>query len=123
MLPFLSVVRANYAAASFVESMTHPDQAHRHNSDASGGDESEKRRRRAKILGERGIIRGPRWSERRRVMRREQMMSRTAWGLSLLLGQASVLLGLMVAIGWTLALAVILPQKALEWASGPRMLL
>jgi hypothetical protein len=55
-------------------------------------------------------------------MRMERMLNNTAWGLSLVLGQASALLGLMMTVGWTLALAVVLPSKVAYW-TGPRTML
>ncbi len=43
-------------------------------------------------------------------MRTERLMPKAAWFFSLLLGQASVLLGLMVALGWSVAFALLVPQ-------------
>ena len=51
-------------------------------------------------------------------MRANRLLTNTSWGLSFLLGQASVLLGLMLTLGWSFAFAVILEQK-----TGPRPLL
>jgi hypothetical protein len=45
-------------------------------------------------------------------------MSRAAWWLALLLGQASLLFGVMIALAWTLALALMLPTKAHAWMTG-----
>jgi hypothetical protein len=45
------------------------------------------------------------------------------WYLSLFLGQASALLGVMLAGAWTLALVLIVPPKAFGLAAGPRFLL
>jgi len=38
-----------------------------------------------------------------------------------LLGQASLLLGLMIAVGWTLAFALILPHRASALMTGSRL--
>lgn len=46
-------------------------------------------------------------------MRMERMLNRTAWGVSLVLGQASAILGLMIAVGWSLALGVVLSPRSL----------
>src|SRR4051812_1574895 len=68
-------------------------------------------------------------SERRRVderedaMRTERWIPRTAWLASLMLGHASLLLGLMIALGWAFAFVLIVPQKATGWAAGPQALL
>lgn len=51
-------------------------------------------------------------------MRANRLLTNTTWGLSFLLGQASMLLGLMLTLGWTFAFAVILEQK-----SGPPLFL
>lgn len=51
-------------------------------------------------------------------MRAERLIPNTAWFFSLLLGQASILLGLMVALGWAFAFTLIVPQRAVGWASG-----
>jgi len=51
-------------------------------------------------------------------MRDQRLLSRAAWLLALLLGQASLLFGMMVALGWTLAFALILPQRGTEWIAG-----
>jgi hypothetical protein len=51
-------------------------------------------------------------------MRDNRLISRAAWWVSLLLGQASLLFGLMIALGWTLAFALILPQKGNGWMGG-----
>jgi len=56
-------------------------------------------------------------------MRTERLVPNTAWFVSLLLGQASVLLGLMVALGWAFAFVLIVPQKSAGWAAGPHSLL
>src|SRR4051794_28747258 len=52
------------------------------------------------------------------VMRAERLIPQTAWFFSLLLGQASILLGLMVALGWAFAFTLIVPQRAVGWAAG-----
>src|SRR5436309_3105168 len=51
-------------------------------------------------------------------MRHNHYLSRAAWWAALLLGQASLLFGMMVALGWTLAFALILPQKGNAWMAG-----
>jgi len=51
-------------------------------------------------------------------MRDNHYLSRAAWWVALLLGQASLLFGMMVALGWTLAFALLLPQKGNAWMSG-----
>jgi hypothetical protein len=51
-------------------------------------------------------------------MRTNRLLTSTTWGLAFLLGQASVLLGLMLTLGWSFAFALILVQKA-----GPTQLL
>lgn len=56
-------------------------------------------------------------------MRAERLIPNTAWFFSLLLGQASILLGLMVGLGWAFAFTMIVPQKAVGWAAGPHGLL
>jgi hypothetical protein len=56
-------------------------------------------------------------------MRTERLIPRTAWFVSLLLGQASVLMGLMMALGWMFAFVLIVPQKAVGWAAGPQSFL
>lgn len=53
-------------------------------------------------------------------MRDNRLISKGAGWLALLLGQASMLLGLMVALGWTLAFALILPHRATAMLTGPR---
>jgi hypothetical protein len=55
-------------------------------------------------------------------MRANRLLNRAAGSLSFLLGQASVLLGLMLALGWLFAFAVVLP-KANGWASAPQSML
>src|SRR4051812_24953383 len=50
-----------------------------------------------------------------------RFLSGAAWWLALLLGQASLLFGMMVALGWTLAFALLLPQKGNAWMSGHPM--
>jgi hypothetical protein len=57
------------------------------------------------------------------AMRAERLLKRTAWGLSLILGEASALLGAMLTIGWILALALVIPPKDMGWGAGPQMLL
>lgn len=56
-------------------------------------------------------------------MRIERMLHNSAWCLSLLLGQASALMGFMITLGWTLAIAVIVPPKGIHAVSGPQALL
>jgi hypothetical protein len=51
------------------------------------------------------------------------MLNNTAWCLSLLLGQASALLGLMITLGWVLAFALVIPPRGMPWGVGPRLLL
>jgi hypothetical protein len=51
------------------------------------------------------------------------VLSRAAWWLALLLGQTSLLFGFMVALGWTLAFALIVPTKAHAWMTGQGMAL
>ena len=51
-------------------------------------------------------------------MRTERLILKTAWFFSLLLGQASVLLGLMVALGWAFAFVLLLPQHGAGWVIG-----
>ncbi|SIO60353.1 hypothetical protein SAMN05444166_6362 [Singulisphaera sp. GP187] len=53
-------------------------------------------------------------------MRTERLIPKTAWFFSLLLGQASVLLGLMVALGWAFAFALLIPQHGAGWVAGTR---
>jgi len=50
-----------------------------------------------------------------------RLLSNAAWWLALLLGQASLLFGIMVALGWTLAFTLILPQKGNGWMSSQPM--
>lgn len=54
-------------------------------------------------------------------MRYERFIPRTAFYFSLILGHASVLLGLMLALGWAFAFVLIVPQKAGGWAVGPQV--
>src|SRR3954465_14580634 len=56
-------------------------------------------------------------------MRTEGLGPKPARFVSLLLGQASVLLGLMLALGWAFAFVLIVPQKSVGWAAGPQSLL
>jgi hypothetical protein len=51
-------------------------------------------------------------------MREHRYLTRAAWWIAFLLGQTSLLFGVMVALGWTLAFAVILPMKADAWMTG-----
>jgi hypothetical protein len=51
-------------------------------------------------------------------MRTHHLLTRAAWWLALLLGQASLLLGLMIALAWTLGLAFFLPTRASAWMTG-----
>ncbi len=56
-------------------------------------------------------------------VRSERWRDQTGWYVSLLLGQASALLGLMIMLGWMLAFVLVVPQKAVGWAAGPRLML
>jgi hypothetical protein len=51
-------------------------------------------------------------------MRGYPFLTRAAWWLALLLGQASLLFGAMIALAWTLAFALLLPTKADAWMTG-----
>ena len=51
-----------------------------------------------------------------------RFLNRAAWSLSFLLGQASVLLGVMLALGWMFAFALVLP-KAHGWGTAPASML
>ncbi|WP_406695550.1 hypothetical protein V5E97_31505 [Singulisphaera sp. Ch08] len=51
-------------------------------------------------------------------MRTDRLIPKAAWLFSLLLGQASLLLGLMVALGWAFAFALLIPQKGAGWVIG-----
>jgi hypothetical protein len=51
-------------------------------------------------------------------MRTQRFMGRAAWLTALLLGQTSMLLGVMLALGWTLAFALIMPTKSHAWMTG-----
>lgn len=53
-------------------------------------------------------------------MRTDGVLSRTAWFFSLVLGQASTLVGLMLALGWAFAFVVIVPSRAVGWGAGPQ---
>jgi hypothetical protein len=55
-------------------------------------------------------------------MRTNRFATSAAWYLSFLLGQASVLLGLMLAVGWMFAFALILP-KGNGWGTAPHAML
>src|SRR3954447_4039399 len=55
---------------------------------------------------------------RRPLMRENRLVSLTAWWLALLLGQASLLFGIMVALGWCFAFALILPQRGTPLTAG-----
>jgi hypothetical protein len=52
-------------------------------------------------------------------MREQRLVTRAAWWVSLMLGQASLLFGMMIALGWTLAFALILPQRGAPLIAGP----
>ena len=54
------------------------------------------------------------------MMDRGRSWNKAAWGLSLLLGQASALLGMMLTLGYLFAFALVLPNKAAHWSSGPQ---
>ena len=56
-------------------------------------------------------------------MRTDRWLSQTAWCLSFLLSQASVLLGVAFTVGWTLAFTLLLPSRAGGWATRPEVLL
>jgi hypothetical protein len=51
-------------------------------------------------------------------MRTQHILDKAAWLLALLLGQASLLFGLLIALTWTLAFALFLPTKANAWMTG-----
>jgi hypothetical protein len=51
-------------------------------------------------------------------MRGYRFLTRAAWWLALLLGQASLLFGVMIALAWTVAFALLLPTKANAWMTG-----
>lgn len=51
-------------------------------------------------------------------MRGNRILSKTAWCFALLLGQVSLVFGMMMALGWTLAFALTLPQKGNAWMGG-----
>ncbi len=44
-------------------------------------------------------------------MRMERMLNKTVWGAALVLGQASALWGLAVALGWAIGFALIISAK------------
>jgi len=50
-------------------------------------------------------------------MRHDRLIPKTAFFFSLVLGQASLLLGLMLALGWAFAFVLIVPQKAGGWGT------
>jgi hypothetical protein len=54
------------------------------------------------------------------MMDKGRIWNKAAWGLSLLLGQVSTLLGVMLTLGYLFAFALVLPNKAAHWSSGPR---
>ncbi len=54
------------------------------------------------------------------MMDKGRIWNKAAWGLSLLLGQVSALLGVMLTLGYLFAFALVLPNKAAHWSSGPR---
>src|SRR5512133_1869121 len=54
------------------------------------------------------------------IMDKGRIWNKAAWGLSLLLGQVSALLGVMLTLGYLFAFALVLPNKAAHWSSGPR---
>jgi hypothetical protein len=56
-------------------------------------------------------------------MRTERLLKTSAWCCSLLLGHASILLGLMLTLGWGLATVLALPTTAQSWSAGPRLIL
>ena len=69
----------------------------------------------------RGVTRrteGRRRSGKKDAMRTHRLFSRAAWLLALLLGQASLISGLFIALTWTLAFALFLPTKAHAWMNG-----
>ncbi len=52
-------------------------------------------------------------------MRMNTLWTKTAWGLSFLLGQASLLMGLAIAVTWGFAFALIAVQKNGPYATLP----
>ncbi len=54
-------------------------------------------------------------------MRTDRLIPKTAFFCSLVLGHASVLLGLMLALGWAFAFVLIVPQRASHWATAPHV--
>jgi len=54
---------------------------------------------------------------------RNELQAKLAWGFSFLLGQASALLGLAVAIGWLFAFALIMSPKGMMWTTHPGLTL
>jgi hypothetical protein len=53
-------------------------------------------------------------------VRTDGVLSRAAWFFSLVLGQASTLVGLMLALGWAFAFALIATSKSASWGTGPQ---
>ena len=51
-------------------------------------------------------------------MRTHRILKQAAWWLALLLGQSSLLFGMMIALAWTLTFALFLPTKANAWMTG-----
>jgi hypothetical protein len=54
-------------------------------------------------------------------MREQRLVTKAAWWAALLLGQASLVFGMMIALGWTLAFALILPHRGTPLIAGPRL--
>lgn len=50
-------------------------------------------------------------------MRSDRMIPKAVFFCSLLLGQASVLLGLMLALGWAFAFALLVTEKTGGWSA------
>jgi hypothetical protein len=48
----------------------------------------------------------------------QHLLTRAAWWVALLLGQASLLFGVMIALAWTLAFALVMPTAANAWMTG-----
>ena len=53
-------------------------------------------------------------------MRTNRLLPSAAWCLSFFLGQASAVLGFMLALGWLFAFAAVLP-RANGWMTAPRV--
>src|SRR5437868_3985913 len=55
---------------------------------------------------------------REEPMRTHRISTKAGWLVALVLGHTSLLFGMMLALGWTLAFAVIVPTKANAWMTG-----